>query len=397
MNYVISDKMSALKPSAIREIFKYADDPSVISLAAGSPAPEALPIAKMQRMMAQVMEEQPSAALQYSQSEGHPPLREAVRAYLDKSYGIIQDYDRILITSGAQQAMDLACKVVCNEGDTVLCEDPSFIGSLNTFRSYNVNLVGIPMEEDGISIEALEAAMKTGKNVRLLYVIPNFQNPTGITMSMEKRRAVYELAKRYGVMIVEDNPYGDLRFAGEPIPAIKSLDTEGLVIYVGTFSKILSPGIRVGYLAAPEALFGKLVVAKQCVDVHTGMLSQLLCHSFLLETDMPAHLLEMSKIYAHKCGLMLDELARRMPGSVTWTKPQGGLFIWCSLTGGQDGAELATRLIKEKKVCIVPGTAFSVKSDEATSTFRLNFSTPTDGNMIRGLTLLAELMAEMNI
>ena len=397
MHYAISDKMSALKPSAIREIFKYADDPAVISLAAGSPAPEALPIAKIQRIMAEVMATQPGAALQYSQSEGHPPLREAVRAYLDKSYGFIRDYDRVLITSGAQQAMDLACKVVCNEGDTVLCEDPSFIGSLNTFRSYNVNLAGIPMEEDGISLEGLEAALKTGKNVRLLYVIPNFQNPTGITMSMEKRRAVYALAQRYDLVVVEDNPYGDLRFAGDPIPAIKTLDTEGRVIYVGTFSKILSPGIRVGYLVAPEGLFGKLVVAKQCTDVHTGMLSQLLCHGFLLETDMPAHLLEMSGIYARKCGLMLGELQKKMPRSVTWTKPQGGLFIWGSLAEGQDSAVLATRLIKEKKLCIVPGAAFCAKNDVTSGAFRLNFSTPTDENIVKGVALLAEMMAEMNL
>lgn len=397
MNYVISDKMKNIKPSAIREIFKYAADPSVISLAAGSPAPEALPVEAIQRMMGEVLRDEPDAALQYSQSEGHPAFRAAVRDYLDSSAGLIREVDQVLITSGAQQGMDLVTKVLCNEGDTVICEDPSFIGSLNTFRSYGVNLVGVPLEADGICVEKLEQALKSASRVRFLYLIPNFQNPTGITMSMEKRRAVYALAKKYDVLILEDNPYGDLRFEGEPLPSIKTLDDEGRVLYVGTFSKILSPGIRVGYLVAPEGVFGKITVAKQATDVHTGMLAQLLCHRFLAETDMAAHLREMSKIYAHKCGLMLSELEKRFPRTVTWTKPQGGLFIWGTLPEGFDGADFATRLVKEKKVAIVPGTAFSAEDGAPSRAFRLNFSTPTDENLVRGVGLAGELLAGMGV
>lgn len=397
MVYFISDKMNSLKPSAIREIFKYAGDPAVISLAAGSPAPEALPVERIRRIMAEVLEEHPDAALQYSQSEGYPPFREAVRDYLDKSYGIVRDFDRILITSGAQQCMDLVTKVLCNEGDAILCEDPSFIGSLNCFRSYGANLVGIPLKEDGISLEGLERALKATERVRFVYLIPNFQNPTGITMSLEKRKAVYELARRYDTFILEDNPYGDLRFAGDPLPPIKSFDEEGRVFYAGTFSKILSPGVRAGYLVAPEGFFGKLVVAKQCTDVHTSMLAQLLCHRFLTGTDIPAHLEETSGIYARKCGLMLSELERSFPKTVTWTKPQGGLFIWVTLPGGIDSAAFATRLVQEKKVCVVPGTAFCAVADAPSSAVRLNFSTPTDENIAHGIRLTAELLTEMSV
>ena len=390
MNYPISDKMASLKPSAIREIFKYAADPSVISLAAGSPAPESLPVAVVQKLMREMLEESPMTALQYSQSEGYPPLREELRSYLSKNHNIINESDELIVTSGAQQCMDLLTKVMCNEGDTVICEDPSFIGSLNTFRSYNVNLVGIPLEEDGICIGKLEQALKENKNTRFIYVIPNFQNPSGITMSREKRKAVYSLAKKYAVSILEDNPYGDLRFAGEPIECIKSMDEDGIVFYAGTFSKILSPGIRVGYMIAPSAAMAKIVVAKQCTDVHSNMLGQILCHRFMAEYDVNAHIESLKETYARKCGLMLSEMEKHFPGTVTWTKPTGGFFIWATLPDNADGAEFSTRLVKEKKVCVVPGNAFSATGDTFSSCVRLNFSTPADENIVKAIRLVGE-------
>lgn len=392
---MVSNKMEPLKPSVIREFFKFTADPTVISLAAGSPAPEALPVDAIQRMMREVIQEQPTAALQYSVSEGHPPLRAKLREYLAEYYGLIHGDDQVMVTTGAQQCMDLVAKVLCNEGDTVICEDPSFTGSLNCFRSYGAKLAGVPLEEDGINIEKLEAALKAPGRVAFIYLIPNFQNPSGITMSLEKRGAVYALAQRYDVAILEDNPYGDLRFAGEPIPAIKSMDTDGRVLYAGTFSKILSPGIREGYLVAPADIFGKLVVAKQCVDVHTCMLSQLLCLRFLAQTDMTAHLREMSAIYAHKCGLMLGEIAKSFPESVKWTRPEGGLFIWCTMPQGADGAKVSEQLALEKKVAVVPGGAFSVEGGTCANCYRLNFSTPTDENIVKGIAACAELMNEM--
>ncbi|MCL2057063.1 MAG: PLP-dependent aminotransferase family protein [Oscillospiraceae bacterium] len=397
MEYRISNRMQGLRPSAIREIFKYAGDPSVISLAAGDPAPESLPVAEMKEILSALLDENPMAALLYSQSEGHPPFRAAVKEYAARVYGAFGPDDELIITSGAQQCMDLTCKTLCNEGDTIICEDPSFIGSLNCFRSYNVNLVGVPMEHDGIDLEKLEAALKSNPHTRFLYLIPNFQNPTGITMSMEKRRAVYELAKMHGVLILEDNPYGDLRFEGENLPAIKSMDTEGIVIYAGTFSKILSTGMRVGYLIAPRELMGKIVVAKQCTDVHTGMLGQLLCHRFLAERDICAHVEANKKIYAEKCRLMLGEMEKGFPAGVTWTKPQGGLFIWCTMPKHVDGADFAMRLVRDHKVCVVPGGAFAVDSKSAAhaNCFRMNFSTPSPEKIIKGVGIAGNLLREM--
>jgi len=396
MQYHISDKMASLKPSAIREIFKYTGAPGVISLAGGNPAPEALPVRDIQQLMGEVLADNPMQALLYSQSEGHPPLRDETKRFIAENYGVFREgADELIIVSGAQQCMDLACKVLCNEGDTVICEDPSFVGALNCFRSYNVNLVGVPLQDDGIDLDRLEAALKANPNTRFLYLIPNFQNPTGITTSIEKRKAVYALAKRYGTLILEDNPYGDLRFEGEDVPAIKTLDEDGIVLYAGTFSKILSTGIRVGYLVMPAGLTSPIVVAKQCTDVHTGMLAQLLCHRFLTKRDMNAHIRSSKGIYAHKCRLMLQEMDKQFPKSVTYTRPSGGLFIWATLPDGLDGQEIATRLIKEKKVCVVPGGAFLSNQDAPSSSLRFNFTMSTDEQIVQGISLTAELLNEI--
>ena len=216
----------------------------------------------------------PIEALQYSITEGYTPLRNTLKKYMSEKYDSVKDFDELIITTGAQQVMELTTKSLCNEGDTILCEAPSFIGSLNAFRSYGVNLRGIPVDNDGINLEALETALKEEKKAKFLYVIPNFQNPSGVTMSLEKRKAVYALAKQYGVMILEDNPYGEVRFAGEPLPNIKSMDEEGIVIYAGSFSKVVSSGMRVGYAIAPTQVMQKIIVCKQVSDVHTTIWAQ---------------------------------------------------------------------------------------------------------------------------
>lgn len=396
MQYVISDKMKNLKPSAIREIFKFAGDPAVISFAGGNPAPESLPVKDVKRMMAEVLETDAEKALLYSQTEGHPPLRDEIKKMAEAN-GWLNENDDLIIVSGAQQCMDLITKVLCNEGDSIICEDPSFIGSLNCFRSYGTKLVGIPMQPDGIDVAALENALKTSKNTRFMYLIPNFQNPTGITMSLEKRKAVLALAKKYSVPILEDNPYGDLRFRGEALPSIKSMDTDGLVLYAGTFSKILSTGIRAGYLIAPAQVMPKLVVAKQCTDVHTGMLQQLLCLKFLREFDIKAHIEAGKKHYEKKCGLMLKLMDELFPKGVTYTRPDGGLFIWATMPDGFDSAEFALRLVKEHKVCVVPGATFLTDDSKTSSSFRLNFSMPNEEQIKTGITACAKLLAEIGV
>lgn len=386
MDFSFAKRVQGLRPSAIREIFKYAADPEVVSLSAGNPAPEAFPVEAVRALSADILQQQPIAALQYSVTEGYPPLRAHLTAYMQQKHGIGHAGDDILITSGAQQAMEMVAKVLCNEGDVVICEAPSFIGSLNSFRSLGARLVGVEMDADGMNIPQLEAALQAHPQAKFIYTIPNFQNPSGITMSMEKRRQVYALARQYGVLVVEDNPYGDLRFAGEDVPAIKSLDEDGIVLYVGSFSKVLSPGMRVGYAIGPQALLQKMVVVKQGEDVHTNIWSQMICHRFMTEYDFEAHLASLREIYRHKAQLMMSLLDTYLvPLGVTYHPVQGGLFLWCDLPDGVDMPEFCKKAVQEHKVAVVPGNAFLVDESAPCGSFRINFSTPTDADMEKGI------------
>jgi len=418
MQYRFSQRISALKPSAIREILKAASVPGMIAFAAGNPASEAFPVDEIREITAKILAENPVAALQYGVTEGYEPLIEAVRDWVSKGFGIPQTSygndgsvieknsvdnisaenaglrtlsgDSVIITSGAQQVMDLACKVLCNEGDTILCEDPSFIGSLNCFRAYNAKLTGIPIEPDGLNLEALESALKSGENIRFLYVIPNFQNPTGATMSMEKRHAVYALARQYDLIILEDNPYGDLRVAGDDIPAIKTLDTDGRVIYAGSFSKILAPGLRAGFCVAPKELAAKMVVGKQTSDVHTPMLTQLIVYNWLTQYDVHGHITKNQAIYRRKLNLMCDLLDEKLSGFFSYVRPQGGLFVWGSLPDSVDMLSYV-KACTEKRVAVVPGSAFLTDTNGTTNCIRLNFSTPTDEQICAGVELMREV------
>ncbi len=394
MDYVFSDRVLTLKPSAIREIFKYASDPSVISLSAGNPAPEAFPAKELAEISANLMAEHPVDALQYSITEGYAPLRDRMTQYMKTAHNIGRPFDQLLITSGAQQVMDLAAKSLCNEGDVVLCEAPSFIGALNTFRSYKARLRGIPMESDGMDMAELEKALREEANVRFIYTIPNFQNPSGITMSMEKRRQLYALAKKYGVLILEDNPYGDLRFEGEHIEAIKSFDEDGIVIYAGSFSKVISPGMRVGYAIAPQPIIQKMVVCKQGSDVHTNIWAQMVCSEFLKRYDFDAHLEKLRGIYRKKSSVAIDAIHAYFPSEVTYNPIQGGLFLWCNLPDGADMPDFCKQAVL-RKVCVVPGNAFLTDESAPCQSFRINFSTPTDEQLVRGIQILGDLAKEL--
>lgn len=390
MNYQFADRMSNLKASAIREILKHTQDPSVIPFAAGNPAPEAFPTAEIARISGEILEKNPIAALQYSITEGYTPLREALKAQY-QAKDILHKDDDLLILTGTQQAVDLTTRVLVNEGDTVICEQPSFVGALNAFKAGGANLVGVEMEDDGISIEKLEKALQENKNTKFLYLIPNFQNPSGITMSLEKRKAVYDLALKYGVLIFEDNPYGDLRFAGEPVPNIKTMDKEGIVIYAGSFSKTLSPGMRVAFVIANAAITQKIVVVKQTNDVHTNIWAQMVCEQFMRENDWDAHIQNLCHIYRKKAKLMLDGMDAHFNPAVTHTVPEGGLFIWGTLPEGVDMMKFCTEAVTEHKVAVVPGTAFMPRETDITRSFRLNFSTPTDEQIVKGIELLGKM------
>ncbi len=389
MDYYFSKRISELQPSAIREILKATQDPSIIPFAAGNPDVATFPIDAVKKISAEIFETSPVTALQYGVTEGYKPLIERLTKFTKDKYNIGKDFDSLIVTSGAQQVMDLATKALCDFGDTVICESPSFIGSLNCFRSYGCKLAGVPVEADGMNIEALEEAIKNAVNPRFIYTIPNFQNPSGVTMSLEKRKAVYALAKKYGVLILEDNPYGDLRVSGEDIPSIKSMDEDGIVIYAGSFSKLLAPGIRVGYIVAPSQIIAKMTVGKQAADVHTPVFSQLLVDKWMNDYDVDAHIENIRNIYRKKLNLMCDLIDSELGDFVKYVRPEGGLFVWCELPENVDMIEFVQECVANK-VAVVPGTAFMI-NDETTSCFRMNFSTPSDEKIVEGMKILGKV------
>lgn len=393
MNYEISNKMKSLRGSAIREIFKYAADPEVISLAGGNPAPELFPNRELSDIAAELLREQPVLSLQYGITEGHMPLRNAIRERLRRLENINREGDELIVVSGGQQGIELSAKVLINEGDTVIVEEPSFIGATNAFRSYGAHLAGVPVMDDGMDLEALEKVISENKNVKLIYTIPTFQNPMGVTMSVEKRHKLYEIAKKHGILILEDNPYGELAFDGVRMPTIKSMDTDGIVLYSGSFSKILAPGLRLGFLLADSAVISKVVVAKQVSDVHTAMLPQLLATEYMKRFDLDAAIVGMRANYAHKCETMLKAIEQYFPADVKVTHPRGGLFIWCDLGHGINTLELSKKAI-EKKVVYVPGNTFMVDMDKPCSALRLNYSTMTDDRITEGIRRLGIVFKE---
>ena len=388
-----ADRVKEMKGSAIREMFKRMADPTIISLAGGNPASELFPGKELAEIAKEVLDENPTLALQYGTTDGHPKMKECAksRALKVNSY---HDTDEILIMTGANQGIDLTAKAVLNKGDKVIVESPSFVGSLNAFRTYECELVGVEVESDGMNMEKLEEALKNNENVKMIYTIPTFQNPTGVTMSLEKRKKMLELASKYGVLILEDNPYGDLRFAGEDVPTIKSLDTEGRVIYSGSFSKILSPGMRLGYIVAGAELCGRIEILKQANDVHTPVLTQLMCVKFMEKYNIDDYIEKNRKLYGEKCRLMLDTMEKCFPkGKVTWTVPDGGIFLWCTCPGIEDITPVMNACLEEK-VAIVPGSNFETNMKLPSNKFRLNYSSETPERIKAGVERLGKVLCE---
>ena len=395
MQYQFSEKVSHLRASAIREILKFTSVPGVISFAAGNPAPEAFPVEMIREISAQLLEQNPIAVLQYGITEGYQPLRDLMKDRMQNQGNFDPDRDDLIITSGAQQVMELACKSLYNPGDTLICEAPSFIGSLNAFKSYNVNLVGVPLDEDGMNPELLEQALRENPNTKLIYLIPNFQNPTGKTTTLERRKIIYALAQKYNTIILEDNPYGDLRFAGQDVPSFKSMDTDGRVIYAGSFSKVLAPGIRVGYGIAPREIIAKMTVCKQVSDVQTNNFGQMLAYEFMNRVDFDAHLAKLRAIYQQKAERMLSGIQKHFSEKIAYTRPEGGLFLWCTLPDGCNMTGFCQQAVQEYKIAVVPGNAFMVSENDQTSSFRLNYSTPTDDAIDKGIAILGQLTKKL--
>lgn len=393
MTYQFADRIGTLAPSAIREILKVTQNPDVISFAAGNPAAESFPAAEIREISSELLSCHYASALQYGISEGYAPLRAQVSERMRTKYATGSDDDDLIIVSGGQQGIEMTAKIFCNAGDTVVCEGPSFVGALNAFRSYGLNLKGIPVMEDGIDIDALEAYLRQDQRVKLLYVIPTFQNPSGVTMSLAKRRRLLELAKQYDFLILEDSPYFELRYSGENVPTIKSLDDDGRVIFVGSFSKVIAPGIRVGFVIANRQVIAKLTVAKQVSDVHTNLFFQMVISEYLRRYDFDAHIASICKLYTQKRDAMLDAAQRFFPAEIRIHRPDGGLFIWCTMPDGSDSMKFCA-IASKRLVAAVPGASFAADEHEISPSFRLNFSLPTEEQIYAGMKILGEAADE---
>jgi len=395
MQYHFSERMLTIQPSAVREIFKLTNAPDMISFSAGNPSPDTFPIDALRQVTENLISDKAafSKMLQYGISEGYNPMIDVTAKRMKEKFNMMGEDDKLIITSGGQQGIDLFCKAVVDAGDAVIVEAPSFVGSLNTFRTYGAQLIPVPMQPDGMDLDLLEKALKENPRVRFIYCIATFQNPSGYTTSLEKRKAMLELARKYDVLILEDGPYNELRFSGEHVPTIKSLDTEGRVIFSGSYSKVISPGVRLGFLIAGNELMQKIVIGKQATDVHTNLFMQAIASEFLSKYDLDAHIAKACALYKHKAELMLKCIDAEMPKEIVFSRPEGGLFLWGVLPEGKDSAELFNMGV-EKKVAVVPGRAFMVDDRAPCNGFRLNYSMPTDEQIVNGISILAGCVKE---
>jgi 2-aminoadipate transaminase len=368
-------RAEAMRASDIREILKITAQPEVISLAGGLPAPELFPIDEYRRAFEWVLETEGSVALQYGPSEGYRPLREFLVRRLE-TFGIHSSVEDILVTNGSQQALDLIGKILLDPGDAVLVEKPTYLGAIQAFNQYQASYAVVPMDDEGMRVDEVERVLgeraRTGAPVKFIYAIPNFQNPTGRSMSLVRRQRLVELAAEYGVPIVEDDPYGELRYEGAHLPSLKALDSTGCVIYLGTFSKILAPGFRLGWIvAAPGAMAG-LLHGKQPADLHTGMIQQMATFEVCKNGFVDSHVERIKAFYKERRDVMLQALSEHLPADAAYTRPAGGLFVWAELPRFLDTRELLLDAI-EDKVAFVPGQGFH-PDHSGTNTMRLNFS-----------------------
>ncbi len=374
--------------SAIREIFKVIAQPGMISFAGGNPSPEALPDAVTAEIAREVLLADGKRLLQYGATEGYPPFLESLKPYIESQLGVA--VPAVLPVTGSTQAMDLLCKALIDPGDVILVENPSFLGNMQCMKLYQARLIPVDSDENGMLIADLEAKMKE-YHPKMLYTIPTFQNPTGKTLPEDRRREVARLAAQYGVLVAEDDPYRDLRYAGEPLKSIKYFDEEGWVLYLGSFSKIISPGMRVGYIAGNAAVIRKCTIGKQSSDLHTANLTQAIVDQFIRRNLLPGHIQTICDGYRVKMHRM-QECLSRFPEGVTYTRPQGGLFIWAELPEKIDAVQLLTKAV-ERKVAYVPGTHFCVDGGHL-NTIRLNFSNSTLEQIDQGMSALNALVAE---
>ena len=393
--YRFAQRTKVVKSSIIRELLKLTQRPEVISFAGGLPAPELFPIERFQEACQRVLAEKGSSALQYGTTEGYAPLREMIAHNMSR-YGIVAGIENVLITSGSQQALDLIGKLLVNPGDHVLVEAPTYLGALQAFDVYGAEYVSIPIDDDGLQTELLEEALRSGP--KFMYVLPNFQNPGGVTLSEGRRHELVFLADKYGIPLIEDDPYGQLRYEGEHLPALVVIDRENLrrddgyrmgnVIYLSTFSKTLAPGLRLGWIVAPTDVIAKLVQLKQGADLHTSTFAQFVVYEVARDGFLDEHVRNIRQVYRQRRDAMLAALKEFFPPEVTWTHPAGGLFLWVNLPEGMECQALFEVALREN-VAFVPGDCFYAGSNEGRRHMRLNFSNAQPEQIREGIRRLS--------
>lgn len=385
----LAHRMADMPPSAVREILKVAERPDILSFAGGLPAPELFPVDEIAAAHAEVLSQSGKAALQYSTTEGFGPLREWIAGHLRRR-GIPARSDELLITSGSQQGIDLVSRVFLDPGDVVLVESPTYLAAIQAFAAYQVRLVAVPSDDDGMQVEHLPQLIATHKP-KLIYLVPSFQNPKGTTLPPARRAALNVIAAEHRVAILEDDPYGELSFDG-PAPRPVAADSQGNVLYVGTFSKTLAPGLRIGWLWGDAAIVRKATIAKQAADLHTATLAQRATANLLERLDYPAHVAKICGVYAERCQTMLGALSTHMPEGCRWVAPAGGMFVWLQLPHGLDADALLPTAI-ERKVAFVPGSAFFVEQIRH-DFVRLNFSNQPPRSIVEGMRRFGEVIAD---
>lgn len=384
-----SKRMETMKASEIREILKLTQQPDIISFAGGLPAPELFPVNEMKEVANTVLTTMGQEAMQYSTTEGYDPLRKQIVERMAKMH-INLTHENVLITSGSQQGLEFSGKIFLDPGDVVICESPSYLGAINAFKSYECDFREVDTDADGMIMSSLEKTIQDNPKAKFIYVIPDFQNPSGRTWSLERRQALIDMAIQYDLVIVEDNPYGELRYEGDHLPAVKSLDKDGRVVFLGTFSKTFAPGLRIGWVAADDELLNKYIMVKQGADLQTSTISQRELAEFIKTYSLDDHVEKIKVVYRKRRNLMIESMDKHFPKEAVYKVPQGGLFIWVELPKHVDTKALMKKAVAEK-VAFVPGGSFFPNSDTV-NTMRLNFSNMNEENIMIGIERLGKLL-----
>ena len=385
-------RMDLFKKSELGEILKLIEEPDIISFAGGLPASELFPVEEMKKVSVKVLDENGEEALQYSGSQGYLPLRNHIAKRMNEKGKTNVKAEDILVTSGSQQALDFAGNVFLDEGDIVLCESPSYLGALNAFKGYKPRIMEVPTDKEGMITEELEKMLKENAKVKFIYVIPDFQNPTGVTWSLDRRKKFMEVINKYEIPVIEDNPYGELRYEGEFLPALKSFDTKGLVIYLGTFSKIFCPGYRLGWTCASKDILQKFITCKENSDLQTSTIGQRELSKYIDDYDLDEHVEKIKSTYKKRRDLMLDCMEKEFPEGVSFTHPHGGLFTWVKLPEKLNAQDLMKKCV-ENKVAYVPGGFFFPEGNKE-NYFRLNYSSSKEEKIVEGIKRLGDVLKE---